>query len=478
MSALAKDDHVGLIGQQTAPTRILQPGLVDHSGITLAEAIGINLLPWQKEVLSNMTAQHVDQDRWAAREILLLQPRQNGKSMILMLRILVGALVLGDKDILYSAHDYRTSVDFWLMMLRTLEDHPMLRKRVVKTRKSAAEHSVTFDNGAVVKMISRTANAGRGLHPDLIIFDEAFSVAPEVVAAIMPAQGARPNPQAIWASSAGMHNSHELLKIRKRLHSGEDKWLTGWDWHAPLDHDIEDVNTWAIANPSLGAHLRIDELARENMTQPNAAFRREHLGQWADIIENKVFESAEISKITIDPLPAPDDHSGVGLSFGVEIVQQGALRSSSSVVACWQPHDSDTKIMSVIKAGPGVEWLPEFLVYLDTQYAGCPIAYDAKSPARDLFERAEADGVELIPIVWSEYTKACSMITQCIKEGMINICRMPTNLIMEMGIAKEKATGASWVWDRAVLNPPASLIAATAALWAHDHVDHGGPEIY
>lgn len=326
-------------GRQRAAVEHLQDGVTDDVGLKFAELCGIKLLPWQKHVLKQMLARDHDLEHWAARECLLLVPRQNGKSLVLMIRMLLGALLLNDKTIMYSAHDYRTSLDFWLMMLDTLESVPILKKRIVKTRNSAAERKIIFDNGNVITMISRTSNAGRGLHPDLVVFDEAFSVSPEVVASVMPSQAARPNPQTIWASSAGDIHATELINIRKRLHSKSDPFLTGWDYFAKIDHEISDPGTWAEANPSLGYFLRPQEIGRACVNMRAQDFRREHLGQWADVIIDRVFEPDDFRLITTEPRLPPANHLLAGLSFGVEIVQLGVTRESASVSAVWRESD-------------------------------------------------------------------------------------------------------------------------------------------
>jgi hypothetical protein len=467
-------------GHQTANISHIQPGVTDDSILTLAEICNIELLPWQQDVLKNLVARKPDDlNRWAAREALLLVPRQNGKSLVLMIRMIMGALVLNDKTIMYSAHDYRTSLDFWLMMLETLESSPMLKKRIKKTRNSAAERKIIFDNGNTITMISRTANAGRGLHPDLVVFDEAFSVGAEIVASVMPSQAARPNPQTIWASSAGSILSVELLAIRKRLHGRSDPYLTGWDWFAEIDHETSDPKTHAEANPSLGFFLRHEELARQCLTMRPQDFRREHLGQWADVIIDRVFDPEDLQDIITEARSAPSDHIACALAFGVEITQLGVHRESATVSAVWRESDLGPTFVTVIRKDVGVEWLPEFMHDLALKYPGSPFAYDAKSPGRDLYERAEAMGDMTTKMInFGEWTKACASFAQQAKEKLIMVCTPPTSLTLDMTNAQQRTVGASWVWDRAVRFPPSSLIAATAALWAHDHEEIGVPQIW
>ena len=78
--------------------------------IDFAAELGINLMEWQKFVCIHGHKIRPD-GRWATSEIGLVLSRQNGKSTLMMLRILTGMFVWGEGLQLASAHRLTTSLE-------------------------------------------------------------------------------------------------------------------------------------------------------------------------------------------------------------------------------------------------------------------------------------------------------------------------------------------------------------------------------
>ena len=78
--------------------------------IDFAASLSIELMDWQKFVAIH--AHKVKEDnRWATAEVGLCLSRQNGKSTLMMLRILTGMFVWGEGLQLASAHRLTTSLE-------------------------------------------------------------------------------------------------------------------------------------------------------------------------------------------------------------------------------------------------------------------------------------------------------------------------------------------------------------------------------
>src|SRR4051794_33509586 len=67
----------------------------------VAEALGVNLLPWQREVL-DVALEQVD-DRLAWRNVVVSTPRQQGKSTLMYVLIMWRLLSMPDQTILFGA---------------------------------------------------------------------------------------------------------------------------------------------------------------------------------------------------------------------------------------------------------------------------------------------------------------------------------------------------------------------------------------
>jgi phage terminase large subunit-like protein len=74
----------------------------------LAAGYGTPLDPWQVDVLEAGCGIRED-GSWAARTVGANISRQNGKSVVLVVRALAGALLFGEKVIICSAHEQKTS---------------------------------------------------------------------------------------------------------------------------------------------------------------------------------------------------------------------------------------------------------------------------------------------------------------------------------------------------------------------------------
>jgi phage terminase large subunit-like protein len=99
--------------------------------IDFASQLGIELMEWQKFVAIHGHKVKPD-GRWATSEVGLCLSRQNGKSTLMMLRILTGMFVWGEGLQLASAHRLTTSLETFRQIVGLIETHPELEKEVRK----------------------------------------------------------------------------------------------------------------------------------------------------------------------------------------------------------------------------------------------------------------------------------------------------------------------------------------------------------
>ena len=99
-----------LLGSQVPTHLVVPPSAVSSAGaeaVELAALAGLFLDPWQELVLQSALSERAD-GKWAALEVGLVVPRQNGKGSILEARELAGMFLLGEELILHSAHVFKT----------------------------------------------------------------------------------------------------------------------------------------------------------------------------------------------------------------------------------------------------------------------------------------------------------------------------------------------------------------------------------
>ena len=459
-----------LYGSQVATTRILPQGSADTDALQLARHVNLPLDIWQQEILTESA--RTNKGKWSAFEVATIAPRQNGKSYLVVIRALAGALLYGEKLILYSAHEYRTAQETWRLM-RDICETEFVEKYIKRIRTMAGGEVIEFTNGARFKMIARTRTSGRGFSPDCLLLDESFALSAEVMAALLPSVAARPNPQIWYLSSAGTWESEVLLGLRRRGHSATTSRFGYWEWHADETDDYRDPRIHAKANPAYGTRLTSEAVARELESMPRRAFLRERLGVWSETAVENVFTEEDITALVVDGSPAPTDGRPIG--WGVDAAWD---RTGGCIAAAFYADNGVPEVV-LIDARAGAGWLPERIGELNDRYGIDPLCFDARGGITDLAERCERDHlIRLRPLRHSDYPAACANLAQRIADRSLRIGRAPM-LISDFIGATAISTTNGWIFSRKTVTPPTALIAATAALDALEHNDSGsGVAVY
>jgi phage terminase large subunit-like protein len=290
--------------------------------IDFATELGINLMEWQRFVCIH--GHKVREDgRWAHSELGLIMARQQGKSTLMMLRILTGMFVWGEGLQLASAHRLTTSLETFRQIVGLIETNPKLEKEVKKIRwQHGAEEIELFGNRRFV--VKAANNAARGLSkPETIHLDELREYKDEDAWSSMRySMMAAKNPQVWIYSSAGDQHSVILNKLRERaLASATTNDPIGWfEWSAEPDAPIllpsgeMNWSAFAQANPSLGITIHPDNL-RAVINDPPDIVRTEVLAQWVDTI-NSAIDAQKWAMCQIDAIPLdPEQPTWLGLDL-------------------------------------------------------------------------------------------------------------------------------------------------------------------
>ncbi len=286
--------------------------------IDFATELGINLMEWQKFVCIHGHKVRAD-GRWAHSELGLIMARQQGKSTLMMLRILTGMFVWGEGLQLASAHRLTTSLETFRQIVGLIETNPKLEKEVKKIRwQHGAEEIELFGNRRFV--VKAANNAARGLSkPETIHLDELREYKDEDAWSSMRySMMAAKNPQVWIYSSAGDQHSVILNKLRERaLASATTNDPIGWfEWSAPILLPSGEMNwsAFAQANPSLGITIHPDNL-KAVINDPPDIVRTEVLAQWVDTI-NSAIDAQKWAMCQIDAIPLdPEQPTWLGLDL-------------------------------------------------------------------------------------------------------------------------------------------------------------------
>lgn len=190
-----------------------------HEAVDLARSVGLTLDPWQEHVLDVGCAETAD-GKWAAFEVAVVAPRQNGKDEIFVARQLAGAYLFDEELQLFSCHEFKTAAEGFRRLLAVVEGADDLRRLVRKVRTSHGEEGIELIGGQRMRFLARSTGSGRGFAGDTVYLNEAYQLGAENMAALLPTLSSRPNPQIWYGSSAPMATSVQLHAVRRRALTG------------------------------------------------------------------------------------------------------------------------------------------------------------------------------------------------------------------------------------------------------------------
>jgi hypothetical protein len=425
------------------------------AAVQFAAEAGLFLDPWQQEVLRGSMGV-VKGGKWAARNVGLLVPRQNGKGSVLEARELFGLFVLGEPLIIHSAHQFDTSQEHFLRMRDLIDGNPDLAKHVKPVggfMTANGKESINLRNGCRLKFKARSSGSARGFSCDLLVLDEAMILSEKALAAMSPTSGARKNPQTWFTSSAGTPESDALWRLVERGRS-KTKRLAYFEWGCQTGVDASDPANWAAANPGLGYRLPVDELENEFFTLTPDDFAREHLGIWDDQAENP-FATAWKSRAhpTSDIVGVP--------TYALEVAED---RSWACVAAAGDDLDGVLHV-AMGRYSQGTGWVVPFLADLASRRR-VRVVVQPSSPAGSLISELEARRVTVVKASLDDYRSACGQIYDLVTDSGLIRHSAQQGLEIAVREAEKKPSGDAWVWNRR--NPSTDITplpAVTLAAW-------------
>lgn len=394
-----------LLGRQE-PVHRLVPPYVSTAGpeaVALAEKAGLDLDPWQQYALRDALGERAD-GKWAAFEVALLVARQNGKGGFFEARVLAGLFLLGERLIMYSAHEFKTAQEMFRRIEALIDGTPAMRKRVKAVSRSKGDEGIELTTRQRLRFVARSKSSGRGFSGDCNILDECQILDDESVDALMPTMSARPNPQMLYGGSApdkDLAPCEPIARVRRRALAGKDPSLAYFEWSADLCGDLcrtgcvehddpADPAVWAKTNPALGIRITTEHVAREYESMGRKGFARERLsvgnwpveggGQWAVISE-------AIWRALADP-----DSQAVGrVSFALDATPGG----THAAIAVAGVREDGLGHSEVIDHRQGTGWVIERAVQLCDRWAPVAFVVDPGGPAGFLIADLESAGVEV-----------------------------------------------------------------------------------
>ncbi|MFJ8818199.1 hypothetical protein [Amycolatopsis thermoflava] len=462
--------------------------------LELAKRAGLIADGWQGESVTHMLGVAED-GRWACGDYAEFVARQNGKGALLEIRALAGLFLLGELEIMWTAHRYDTTMKAFKRLKRLVKklgeqvgDNENLVDMggdvLVKINNTNGEEGFKrLDTEAELQFVTRSKGGGRGFTGDLLIVDEAMFYTDEHQEALLSTLSARsmeiPGPQIVYTSSPPLKSEPDkvVFRLKKRAEAGDIERL-GWrDWGAAgdLDNldrvDLDDRATWYATNPALGVRISESFVEREFQKLGERGFARERLGIWpappAD--EGDVIDFAGWKA-----LADPASQAGDDLAFAFDITPA----RDRAAIGVFGPRGDELGHVEVLDERAGTDWIVARLVELKERWNPVAIALDVKGPAGSLLLELADVGIklpgkgeeprrgDLIVPTANEVAAGCGSFTDAIEQGKLrHIDQIPLN--SAVGGVSTRPLGDAYAWARktstANIHP---LVAVTLARWA------------
>lgn len=436
------------------------------------DVCGTELLPWQRWL--GIHALEIEGDlggewsfRW--RTVCVLVARQNGKTEFLKLLTLFFMYVLGSKLAIGTAQNLDIAEEVWAEAVDTAETTPALASEIASVSRRNGARALNLEGGERYKVVAASRKGGRGLSADLVSMDELREQQNwDAWGAVTKTTMARPNAQVWTFSNAGDATSVVLRHLRVQGHrlcgdpdglaatigaeltegiDTDDGTLAVYEWSAPPECPVDDVDAWAMANPSLGYGFLTERALRSAMaTDPEAVFRTECLCQWVEARVTAPFPEGawEAGTDRFSSMPKSAE-----LSFGIDV---SANRSMTAIAVCGRRYDALPHI-EVVAYRTGFAWVRDWLA----KQAPCRVALQARGApvSSHIDELRSIKGVEVVECAGRDIGAWCGRfydaVSASVGEGDAAELRHRPQPALDAAAAcaQIRALGdGAWGWDR------------------------------
>jgi len=400
-------------------------------------------------------------DQWRYQEVAIITARQNGKTKILLPRVVMG-LERGERMI-HAAQVREISREV-LMQLS-----PNLPKGY-KLRQANGQESITSPNGGEYRIVA-AQRGSRGLSADLLIVDELREFEDfDFIAAAAPTIFASANPQILYLSNAGTERSVVLNDLKNRAESPNVAYL---EWSAAPDRAADDHEGWLEANPSIGyGHQTIERLQSLYDKYSNSGelevFETEHLCRWVKSMLPRLVADTAWQQCR-GRLETPNRPA-----MGISVDPSG--RRASAALAWKQSDGSIGLSVSAEVTGNPINMV-DFAVDLTAQAAEASVRVVGFDPWTDQHLARHFPVTE--GINGQEFANASERFVRAVETQALRWQQADSISADLPYVARKSTTGNAWMADRADKDRSmTAALAAIRAVWLASNPQVQVPSVY
>lgn len=444
--------------QFVPPLHIWTPPRVATSGPEVADfmtLIGREPDPEQRLALDTLLSERAG-GKWAALNVGICEPRQNGKTGAVLLPAAMADLwMFGCQLVVWTAHEMKTAQKTFEDLRRLIAGSSDLSRRVKRIWEGNGNQAVELQSGARMEFHARSGGSGRGFSGDSVTFDEAQALQPSHLGALMPTLSTRPNPQVRYGGSAGDASAIVWADLARAGRAGGSETMAWIEWGAErlpcasgtcthrygtVGCQLDNRRLWLQANHSAGDRIPEQFIAGERENMPPDEFARERMGWWEEPAGESPITTS-MWNLGADPTSVADGKP----CFAVDCSPR--LKSTAIVAATWRP-DGRPHI-EVIEHRDGADWAPARVREL-TRRHHAHVMMARSSPAAALLP--DLMKLKVIPEMLSDAQigGGCSQLEADFRTSPTGVVHTGDQILVRalQGASSKPAGDGGWTWQR------------------------------
>lgn len=429
------------------------------------DQLGITLDGWQ-EGINNLALAHTADNTLihTVGGFGLCVCRQAGKTHTLTGLMFTLCCAFPGLLAIWTSHHVKTNSETF-MAVQGYAKRSSISPFIRKVYTGSGDEEVRFTNGSRILFGARERGFGRGIAGvDCLLSDEAQ---------ILSGRAMQDMLATLNTSRLGLHcyvgtppkpgdNSENFTRMRQEAMSGESTDMVWIEFGADDDCDIDDVDQWAKANPSVPFRTPLVSIRRLRRRLDDGGFKREALGLW-DNDDVSVFDLARWADLIESKASMPES---VAL-----VIDVAPDRRYTTIGVAGETDDEKTLVMVLPMRGTQAV-LPRLQKLLNERDI-IDIAITSGA-ARALEPDLVKAGIEYTKMATTDMAAAYAALQEAIKGGTVrHVGQTELDNAMTMARTRYWLTGEAEVFDRrgySVDVSPAVAVAGALYRWGLQQV--------
>lgn len=438
---------------------------------SVAAALGTPLLQSQQQIADVVGEYDPDTGRFYYTTVILSVPRRGGKTALVIAEMILRTMRQKHQRVSYSAQLGKDSLELLRDIDDKMKDSRVFRGKFEPRYAAGTENLRCPSTNGLIRFLAPGRRTGHGRDNDMVVFDEAWGIDPEVgrqiEVGLLPTMATRPNPQTWIISAAGDLRSvwwdSWLQKGRRAVETDSGEGTAFFEWAASAEDAHDDEDVWRRVHPAVAEGLIPISFLRdqlENVMSPED-FTRAYLNR--PVLNVKSVLTPEILKNS-RTTEAIARSAPVALSFDVALD-----RSEASILAAAK-NDKGQVLIEVVDQRPGTHWVSNRMKELIARHDPLAVAMEHTGPAGSIADELTRAGLDVTRLQTRDYSSACASFYDSIAAREPRLLHRGESAFMAAaGSAVRRNVGDSWVWGRrASAGSISALVAATCAAWMLD----------